>query len=46
MMWCRGGLVVSTAHIHSAKPEFRFSAGLNPTHGISKISMSETPAWK
>ena len=37
----RGVEVITTAQLHSTKPELRFCAGSNPTRGVSKIRDSE-----
>ena len=34
-------VVITTAQLHSAKPEFRFCAGSNPAHGLSEIRDGE-----
>ena len=34
---CRGVVVVTTAQLHSTKPELRFCAGSNPARGLSDI---------
>ena len=33
----RGVVVVTSAQLHSAKPELRFCAGSNPARGVSEI---------
>ena len=33
----RGVVVITTAQLHSTKPEIRFCAGSNPTRGMSEI---------
>ena len=40
-MWHCGVVVITTAQLHSMKPEFRFCAGSNPAHGISEICDGE-----
>ena len=40
-MWHRGVVVMSTAQLHSIKPELRFCAGSNPAHGASDICDGE-----
>ena len=30
-LWCRGKVVITTSHVHPAKPQPRFSAGLSLT---------------
>ena len=37
----RGVLVITTAQLHSTKPELRFCAGLNPARGVSEICDGE-----
>ena len=37
----RGVVVMTTAHLHSTKPEFRFCAGSNPARGVSEIRDGE-----
>ena len=39
--WRRGVVVISTAQFHLTKPEIRFCAGSNPTHGVSEIRDGE-----
>ena len=39
--WCRGVVVITTAHLHSTKPELRLCAGWNPACGISEICNGE-----
>ena len=36
-----GVVVITTAQLHSTKPELRFCLGTNPPHGVSKIRDSE-----
>ena len=36
-----GVVVITTAQFHSAKPELRFCAGLNPSRGVSEICDGE-----
>ena len=36
-MWHRGVVVITTAQLHSTKPELRFCAGSNPARGVSEI---------
>ena len=47
---CSGVVVITTAQLHSNKPEIRFSTGANPAHSMSEIRtvrMSENGAgWK
>ena len=40
-MWCCGVVVITTAQLHSTKPELRFCAGSNPAHGVSEIRDGE-----
>ena len=37
----RGALAITTAQLHLTKPEFRFSAGFCPAHGVSEICDGE-----
>ena len=37
----RGALVITTAQLHSTKPELRFSAGSNPARGVPEIRDGE-----
>ena len=37
----RGVVVITTAQLHSTKPELRFCTGSNPAHGISEIRDGE-----
>ena len=37
MLWHHGVVVVTTAQLHSTKPELRFCAGSNPAHAVSEI---------
>ena len=39
--WRRGVVVITTAQLHSTKPELRFYAGLNPARGVSEIRDGE-----
>ena len=36
-MWCHGAVVITTAQLHSTKPELRFCAGSNPACDMSAI---------
>ena len=36
-VWRRGVVVITTAQLHSTKPELRFSAGSNPVRGVTAI---------
>ena len=38
---CRGVVVITTAQLHSTKPELRFCAGSSPAHVVLKICDSE-----
>ena len=40
-MWCHGVVVISTAQLHSTKPEVKFCAGSNPACGVSEIRHGE-----
>ena len=35
--WCRGVVIITTAQLHSTKPELRFCAGSSPARGMSEI---------
>ena len=37
----RGVVVITTAQLHSTKPELRFCAGSNPACGVSEIRDGE-----
>ena len=37
----RGAVVITTAQLHSTKPELRFCAGSNPACGVSEIRDGE-----
>ena len=41
--WCSGVVVITTAQLHSTKPELRFCAGSNPARGVSEIPDGEDP---
>ena len=41
MLWCRGVEVITTAHLHSTKPELKFCTGSNPARGVSEIRNGE-----
>ena len=41
ILLCRGVVVLTTAQLHSTKPELRFCVGSNPARGISKIHDGE-----
>ena len=36
-------VVITTAQLHSTKPEFRFCAGSNPARDVSEIHDGEDP---
>ena len=40
-VWHRDVIVITTAQLHSTKPEFMFCAGSNPANGVSEIRDSE-----
>ena len=40
-MWRRGVVVITTAQLHSTKPELRFGLGSNPARGVSQIRDGE-----
>ena len=44
-LWRRGVVVITTAQLHSTKPQLRFCAGSNPAHGVSEIHDGEDP-WQ
>ena len=37
MLWHHGVVVMTTAQLHSTKPELWFCAGSNPAHAVSEI---------
>ena len=39
--WCRGVVVITTAQLHSTKPELRFCGGSNPPRSMSEIHDGE-----
>ena len=39
--WRRGVVVITTAQLHSTKPELRFCADSNPARGVSEIRDGE-----
>ena len=39
--WRRGVVVITTAQLHSTKPELRFCAGSNPARSVSEIHDGE-----
>ena len=40
-MWHRGVVIITTAQLHSTKPELRFCAGSNPSCGMLEIGDGE-----
>ena len=40
-LWRRGEVVITTAQLHSTKPELRLCAGSNPARGVSEIRDGE-----
>ena len=40
-LWWRDVVVITTAQLHSTKPELRFCAGSNPARGVSEIRDGE-----
>ena len=49
-LWRRGVVVITTAQLHSTKPELRFCACSNPDRGVLEIRDGEIsdndPGWK
>ena len=49
-LWWRGIVVITTAQLHSTKPELRFCAGSNPACGVWEICDGEDSSngseWK
>ena len=41
VMWHHDVVVVTTAQLHSTKPELRFGAGSNPPRGVSEFGNGE-----
>ena len=41
MVWHHGVVVITTAQLHSTKPELRFRAGSYPARGVSEIRDGE-----
>ena len=41
LLWSRGVAVITTAQLHSTKPELRLCAGSNPAPGVSEIRNGE-----
>ena len=39
--WSRGVVAITTAQLHSTKPELRFCAGSNPARGVSETRHGE-----
>ena len=49
--WRRGVVVITSAQLHSTKPELRFCGGSNPAPSVSEIRGGEGlsdngPGWK
>ena len=40
-LWHRGVVIITTAQLHSTKPELRFYAGSNPARGVLAIRDGE-----
>ena len=40
-LWRRGVVVITTAQLHSTKPELRFCTGSNPARWVSEIRDGE-----
>ena len=40
-LWRRGVVVITTAQLHSTKPELRLCANSNPVRGVSEIRDGE-----
>ena len=41
VVWHCGVAVITTAQLYSTKPELRFCASSNPSHGVSEIRNGE-----
>ena len=41
VIWRHGVVVITTAQLHSTKPELRFCTGSNPAGGMSEICYGE-----
>ena len=41
ILWRHGVVVITTAQLHSTKPELRYCAGSNPARGVSEICDGE-----
>ena len=41
MLWRRGVVVVTTAQLHSTKPELKCCSGSNPARGVSETRDGE-----
>ena len=41
ILWRRGVVVITTAQLHSTKPELKFCADSNPARGVSEIRNGE-----
>ena len=39
--WRRGAVVITTAQLHSTKPNFKLCTGSNPARGVSEIGNGE-----
>ena len=50
ILWRRGVVVITTAQLHSTKPELRFCTGLNPARACRRFAMvrisDNDPGWK
>ena len=40
-LWRRGVVIITTANLHSTKPELRLCAGSNPARNVSEIRDGE-----
>ena len=50
-IWRRGVVAITTAQLHSSKPEHDFCASSNPARGVSEIRdgvriSDHGPSWK
>ena len=45
-MWCCDVVVITTAQLHSMKPELRFCVGSNPAHGVSSEIRDGEDLWQ
>ena len=41
ILWCHGVVVITTAQLHSTKPELRFCACSNPACGMLEVCNGE-----